>query len=308
MNTSLLFPGQGAQAVGMARDIAESDPDARAVFDRANEVLGMDLARICFEGPLDELTKSSHAQPAIFVASVACLRTFEKRQPGAAFAAAAGLSSGEWTALYQAGVLSFEDALRVLQARGRFMQQACEEQPGGMVSVIGLDLAALGKVCAGSGLEIANLNSPEQTVLSGPRAGIPAAERLAKEAGARKVIPLTVAGAFHSSLMRTAAARLGEFLASVALRPPSIPVVSNVTGQPHGDPESIRRRMVEQVTSSVQWVEGIRWMQHNGIACHLECGPGRVLSGLVKRIDKQATLLNIQDLQSLESALAGWSA
>ena len=301
MNMALLFPGQGAQMVGMAADLAAAFPACRTLFDRANAVLGYDLATICFAGPIEKLTMSCHAQPAIFVASLACLTALRQAQPDATFAAAAGLSSGEWTALYAAGVISFEDTLHVLDIRGRAMQAACEAQPGAMLSVLGMADEALARLARETGVEIANLNSPEQTVLSGPRAGIDAAEQRAREFGAKKAIRLPVAGAFHSSLMASAASQLADGLAGVQLSPPQYPVISNVTGQIHTTPDEIRRLMVRQITSSVQWVGGIRTLQAQGIQAYVECGPGKVLTGLVKRIDKQAALYNISDRSSLEA-------
>mgnify|MGYP001501593446 CR=1 FL=1 len=301
---AILFPGQGAQAVGMGKDLAEAFPACRELFQRASAVLGYDLAPVCFEGPLEKLTISAHAQPAIFVHSAACWWAWQHQHPGWTFDAAAGLSSGEWTALYLAGVVSFEDALRVLEARGRFMQEACQERPGGMISVIGADAATLDKVCAEAGIEKANLNSHEQTVLSGPREGIDRAEALCKELGIRKAIRLNVAGAFHSTLMRPAAAKLEGMLGRVAFAPPRFPVVSNVTGQPHGSPDDIRRLMVAQVYSSVHWFQGIEWLKAHGVAEYLECGPGKVLSGLVKRIDKTARLHSIQDRSGLQAPVA----
>lgn len=300
--TALIFPGQGAQAVGMGKDLAEAYPACRALFDRAGEVLGLDLAKLCFEGPLEELTRSSKAQPAIFVVSVACHAALGKAKPGLAVSAAAGLSSGEWAALHAAGVVSFEDAVRALQARGRFMQEACEEQPGTMLSVIGLGADTLKRLSGEAGVEMANMNSPEQTVLSGRKEGIEVAEKLVKEAGARKAIRLNVAGAFHSSLMAPAARKLEAFLGDVPFAEPGMPVVSNVTGRPHTTPDEIRRLMVQQVTSPVQWVSCVQWMQGQGVGTYVECGPGKVLTGLVRRIDKGAVLHNIQDHQSLGSA------
>ncbi|MBN1269777.1 MAG: ACP S-malonyltransferase [Kiritimatiellae bacterium] len=297
---AILFPGQGAQCVGMGKDLAEAFPECRALFEQANDVLGFDLARLCFEGPEDVLTQSDNAQPAIFVTSMACYRAFRMQKPEEQFRAAAGLSSGEWTALHTAGVISYEDTLRVLQARGRAMQEACRQNPGTMLSVIGLDRQKLSEISAEAGVEIANLNSPEQTVLSGRVEGIARAEELAKQAGAKRAIRLNVAGAFHSALMQPAAMKLADFLSGVTLSAPSLPVVANVTALPHESPTAIRKRMIEQVTSSVRWVESIQWMGADGINAYLECGPGRVLSGLVKRIDKQAALHNIQDRSSLD--------
>ncbi len=297
---AILFPGQGAQAVGMGKELAEGWPVARALFDRAHTVLGFDLADICFNGPIEKLTISAHAQPAIFVHSVAAWTVWQERHPGA-FDYMAGLSSGEWTALHLAGVISFDDTLKVLEARGRFMQEACEAQPGGMISIIGADASVLATVCQSNGVEMANLNSPEQTVLSGPREGIDRVETMAKELGIRKAIRLNVAGAFHSSLMRPAAIRLEAELGRIAFRDPAVPVLSNVTGLPHTGPDEIRRQMVAQVYSSVRWYQGIEFLKAQGVTSYLECGPGKVLSGLVKRIDKTASLHSIQDRSGLDA-------
>ena len=286
----------------MGRDLADRIPECRAVFDHANDVLGFDLADICFEGPREKLMKSSHAQPGIFVVSVAALTALNMERPDVVFDACAGLSSGEWAALYYAGVVSFEDTVKVLEARGRFMQEACEARPGGMVGVIGLDEEALRNVAEASGVEIANFNSPGQTVLSGPAEGIETAERMARDAGAKRAIRLEVAGAFHSSLMRPAAEKLSDYLSDVPLALPTIPVVSNVTGELHDTPEGIRSLMVEQVTASVRWVSDVECLAGMGVTTYVECGPGKVLTGLVRRIDKEAGLHNIQDQSALEAA------
>ncbi len=306
--TAILFPGQGAQTVGMAKDLAAALPECRALFDRASAVLGYDLAAICFEGPIEKLTISAHAQPGIFVSSVACLTALQARHPGLSFDYTAGLSSGEWTSLYLAGAVSFEDTLRVLEARGRFMQETCQATPGTMLTVIGADAAALDHMCAAGGAEKANLNSHEQTVLSGSRAAIDEAERVGKELGLRKLIRLNVAGAFHSTLMRPAADRLAEFLTGLSFQPTRLPVVANVTAHPHGGPETLADLMVRQVYSSVNWVGSIEWLKVQGVTRYIECGPGKVLTGLVRRIDKGASLFNITDLPSLEAAVTGLSA
>ena len=299
---AILFPGQGAQAVGMGKDLAEAYPEGRKLFDQASSGLGYDLAKVCFEGPIEELTKSSVAQPAVFVVSLVCHAALLKKYPNLRFAAAAGHSLGEWSALCAAGAISFEDALKVLEARGRFMQQACEENPGAMMAVMGQEAERLRNVSADCGIEVANFNTPEQTVLSGRQEGIDQAEQILKQMGVKKLIRLNVAGAFHSALMASAAKRLEEHLANVRFMAPTIPVVSNVTGRPHGDPAAIRQAMVQQVTSSVQWVSCIQWMQAQGVKTYVECGPGKVLTGLVRRIDKAASLHNITDLLSLETA------
>ncbi len=302
-NKALVFAGQGAQFVGMGKDLAEASAGCKALFDKADEVLGCKLSKICFEGPVEDLTKSSNCQPAIFVTSVACYKAFCEKAGDAAFSGMAGLSLGEWTALHIAGALTFEDTLKVLEARGRFMQEACEQCEGGMVSIIGLSGDKLREICGATGVEIANLNSDEQTVLSGPRDGIGRAEQMAKDAGAKRAIVLNVAGAFHSSLMEPAAKRLKEFLGGINILKPRVPVVANVTGLPHGDGVEIREAMIKQVTCSVRWLECVKWLKANGAGGYLECGPGKVLSGLIKRIDADAALCNIQDVLTLDKAV-----
>ncbi|MDZ4200011.1 MAG: ACP S-malonyltransferase [Kiritimatiellia bacterium] len=305
---ALLFPGQGAQFVGMGRDLAESLPECRQIFDRASAALGWDLAQVCFEGPDTELMRSDRAQPAIFAHSLACFEALRRRLPGASWAAAAGLSSGEWTALTASGALDLETTLRVLRVRGQAMQEACERRPGTMLSVIGLPDDKMEELCRKTGAEAANYNSPDQTVLSGSLEAIAAAETLAPELGARKAIRLAVAGAFHSSRMEPAAARLAEELQTVEFQEPAFPVYSNVTGSPHGGPASLCSAMVAQVSSPVQWVRIIRAMREHGITDFIECGPGRVLSGLVKRIDKTAGLHTIQDAAGLETVVSSLQA
>lgn len=300
---AVIFPGQGAQAVGMGKELAETIPECRAIFDQANDVLGHDLATICFDGPKEDVTRSSNAQPGIFIVSVAAVAALKARVPDISFDATAGLSSGEWAALYFAGAVSFEDALRVLQARGRYMQECCEQNPGAMIGVIGLGLPALEAIAAEADIQVANFNSPGQTVLSGTVEGVEKAEQLAKDAGAKRAIRLPVAGAFHSRLMQPAADRFLEFLSDIQLSIPAIPVISNVTGEPHGSPQSIRALMAEQVTASVQWVANVENLGKMGIKGYLECGPGKVLTGLVRRIDKEAVLHNIQDPSSLDGAV-----
>ena len=283
----------------MGRDLAEAYPECKALYTKANEILGYDLAKICWEGPESELVKSNHCQPAIFVTSAACYLALQRGRNSLAIQATAGLSLGEWSALWLAESVAFEETLRILEARGRFIQEACEERAGAMLSVIGLAPEKIKVVASSAGVEIANYNSPEQTVLSGARAGIQMAEKLAKEAGAKRAIMLNVAGAFHSSLMASAAKRLEIFIRDLTIRPPRLAVISNVTGQPHGTPDDIRRQVVLQVTSPVQWVACVQKLQQQGVTRYIECGPGRVLSGLVKRIHPGAELHNVQDCPSL---------
>jgi len=302
---AIIFSGQGAQFVGMGKDLADAFPACKALYDKADEVLGYSLSKICFEGPAEELTKSNHCQPAIFVTSIACYTALKESIPGLEVSMMAGLSLGEWSALHASGALSFEDTLRVLETRGRAMQEACDEKDGSMVSVIGLNMDQLAEICEATGVEMANLNSEAQTVLSGERANIEKAAAMATELGAKRAIVLQVAGAFHSSLMASATPKLEAVLSSVDVKAPGIPVVANVTGQPHGDAESIRAEMLKQVTGSVHWYESIHAMTAAGVGEFIECGPGAVLTGLIKRIAERGTpLYNIQDVDTLEKTVA----
>ena len=302
--TALFFAGQGAQFVGMASDFAAADPEIAALFDKANDVLGFDLKRICFEGPIEELTRSNVCQPAVFTAGVACWTALRKRLPDAEFSVAAGLSLGEWTALHVAGVLSFEDALRALEARGRFMQEACEATPSGMLTILGnISEEQLQEICAKSGMTVANRNSQQQTVLSGLLEQIPEGQKIASGMGVKTVV-LKVAGGFHSPLMEPARAKLAPILDTIEFRAPSIPVLSNVTGAPHGAPETIRDAMLRQVVEGVRWLDCVKWCLANGISQTLELGPGKVLTGLCRRIDASIAASNIQDSATLDKALA----
>ena len=301
--TALLFAGQGAQAVGMGKDFAAAFPSAQAWFDRANAALGYNLAAVCFNGPEAELTKTENAQPGIFLGSWVAFQLLKERVPSLEFAATAGLSLGEFTALTAAGGLSFEDGLRVVRRRGRFMQEACEATRGGMAAVIGLDEALTREVCAETGVVLANLNCPGQLVISGETENISKAVELAKARGARNAIPLPVAGAYHSLLMASAQPKLQAELARVKLLPPAVPVISNVTAQPHGSPNEISARLVEQVTSSVRWEESMRYLLAQGFTRFIEFGPGTALSGFMRRIDKSAQMLNVADMASLEATV-----
>jgi [acyl-carrier-protein] S-malonyltransferase len=306
--TALLFAGQGAQAVGMGKDLAEKFPLAKTWFDRANTALGYDLASICFNGPEAELTKTENAQPGIFLVSWVVFQLLKEQAPSLKFNATAGLSLGEFTALTAAGAMSFEDGLRVVRQRGRFMQEACEATRGSMAAVIGLDEAPTREVCAEAGVVLANLNCPGQIVISGEADKIAKAVELAKAKGAKRAIPLPVAGAYHSPLMTSAQPKLQAELAKVKLSLPVVPVISNVTGQAHGVAADISARLVEQVTSSVLWEKSMRHLLAQGFTRFIELGPGTALSGFMKRIDKGAQMLNVADVASLEvtgKALSG---
>jgi [acyl-carrier-protein] S-malonyltransferase len=301
--TALLFAGQGAQVVGMGKDLAEKHPSAKQWFERANSVLGYDLKAICFNGPEAELTKTENAQPGIFLVSWIAFELLKEKAPGLKFGATAGLSLGEFTALAAAGAMSVEHGLKLVRARGRFMQEACEATRGGMAAVIGLDEEPMREVCAEAGVVLANLNCPGQLVISGETEKIARACELAKGRGARRALPLPVAGAYHSPLMASAQPKLQAELAKVNLTTPSVAVISNVTGAPHEGVESIRNRLLEQVTSSVRWEQSMRYLLGQGFRQFIELGPGAALTGFMKRIDKDAIVVNVADAASLEKAL-----
>ena len=292
--TALLFAGQGAQVVGMGKDLAEQFSTAKAWFDKANHALGYDLAGVCFNGPEPELTKTENAQPGIFLVSWVAFELLKEKVPGLQFEATAGLSLGEFTALTAAGVVTFEDGLRVVRQRGRFMQEACDVTRGSMAAVIGLDETPLRDVCAEAGVELANLNCPGQIVISGEADKIIKACDLAKSKGAKRALPLSVAGAYHSKLMASAQPKLREVLAQIPINIPSVPVIHN--------------RLVEQVTSSVRWEESMRHLLAEGFTRFIELGPGSALSGFMKRIDKNVQMLNVADAASLQATVAALGA
>jgi len=244
--TALLFAGQGAQTVGMGKDLMESFPAAKGWYERANAALGYDLAAICFRGPETELTKTENAQPGIFLVSWVAFQLLKERVPLLDFQASAGLSLGEFTALTAAGVMSFEDGLSIVRQRGRFMQEACEATQGGMAAIIGLEEGPTREICEQAGVVLANLNCPGQLVISGETEKIGQACELARAKGARKALPLPVAGAYHSPLMASAQKKLKDQLSRLTVQPPKVMVVSNVTARPHETAESIRVRLVNK--------------------------------------------------------------
>ena len=296
--TAFLFPGQGAQAVGMGRQLAESLPAARRLYDEAAEVLGYDLADVCWNGPAERLNSTAISQPALFVTSLAALESLRASDPEtvAGCGAAAGLSLGEYTALVFADALSFRDGLKVVRRRGEAMQTAADATPSGMVSVLGLDQVKVEELCAAarpSGhLQIANLLCPGNIVISGAKAACDAAERLAEGLGAR-TIRLAVAGAFHTALMKPADEALAQALTQVELRPPRLPVWSNVDARPHTDPDEIRSLLVRQVLQPVLWEQTLRNLLAAGCDRFYEIGPGRVLAGLLKRVQRKVDCTNV---------------
>jgi [acyl-carrier-protein] S-malonyltransferase len=297
---AFLFPGQGAQHVGMGRSIAEKLPAARHLYEQADDILGFGLSRLCFEGPATELDTTAVSQPAIFVTSLAALELLRAENPQAIDSCemAAGLSLGEYTALVFAGALSFADGLRVVKRRGEAMQQASDATPSGMVSVLLLDREKVESIrdraAVAGRIEIANYLCPGNLALSGEKAACEkAAEFAAAEGG--KSVPLSVAGAFHTSLMKPADERLAEALASVALGKPRISVISNVDAQAHDDPETIRKNLVRQVVSPVRWEDSMRSMLSQGVSQFFEIGPGKVLRGLLKRIDRKVDCQTVND-------------
>ena len=306
--TVLMFAGQGAQVVGMGQDLASALPSTRNWFDSANAALGYDLAAICFGGPETELTKTENAQPGIFLVSWVAFQILKEQIPGLAFHATAGLSLGEFTALTAAGAMSFEDGLKVVRQRGRFMQEACEVTEGGMAALIGIEEAAAREVCDQADVVLANLNCPGQIVISGAADKIATACDLAKGKGAKRALPLTVAGAYHSPLMASAQPKLAAELAKVQVSAPAVPVISNVTALPHEEPDAIRARLVEQVTASVRWEASMRYLLAQGFTRFIELGPGTALTGFMKRIDRNAQVLNVADLASLEATAKALSS
>ena len=296
------FAGQGAQFPGMGKDLAENDTEIMALFDKANEVLGYDIKTLCFEGPAEALTKSDICQPAIFLVSMACYTAFKKRCPEAAkdIAAMAGLSLGEWSALCAAGVLDFETTLKILQARGKYMQEACEANPSGMISIMGATADQLNTILEGSGCTVSNINSDAQQVISGTHEAVAKAAELATAAGIKNVV-LKVAGAFHSPFMTPAREKLAEFIKDIPFGKPSVPVLSNATGTFHAeDGEAIKAAMLTQVDSPVHFSDCVAALMPNG-GIFAEFGPGKVLSGLIRRIDRANVVTNVQDTASLNA-------
>jgi [acyl-carrier-protein] S-malonyltransferase len=307
LKIAFIFPGQGSQYVGMGRDLYETYPEARALFDEADSILGFPLSKLCFEGPMPELGDTINAQPALLTVSVALLRILELSQLSPA--TVAGHSMGEYTALVAAGALDFADGLKLVRERGRVMKEAGEHNPGGMAAVLGLEAEALDEICqmvsqeTGGIVQLANYNSPGQIVISGHKEALGRAMELAKVRGARRVIPLAVSIASHSPLMRSAAQALADVVAQIDFHQPRVPVVANVTAAPITTVAEIREELVEQLTSMVRWVESIQYMIAQGVTAFVEIGPKNVLTGLMRRIDKSVRTVNVENVEGVKAFL-----
>jgi [acyl-carrier-protein] S-malonyltransferase len=298
-----LFPGQGAQFVGMGKDLFEQSPAARAVYENADRILGYSISQICFNGPEDQLTRTLYAQTGILVTSLAALAAVREKIPGLQPSFAAGLSLGEFTALTASGAISFEDALKLVQVRAEAMDLAAKNNPGTMAFIMGLTLAECSDIAKEAGCEVANLNAPDQTVLSGTLPSIEQACKLAEAKGAKRAMPLKVGGAFHSSLMGEAKAKLEAALASTPIQTPFCTFAPNVTAKPVTSPDEIRTLLAQQLTSSVRWVETLATAKATGVTTYMELGPGKILKGLARKCQPELEVISfggMADIKGLE--------
>ena len=295
-----VFPGQGSQNVGMGRDLYNSYSSAREVFDEANAALGFPISRLCFEGPEEELVETNNVQPAVLAVSLACLKAVQQNKEGLPSPSfVAGHSLGEYTALVAADVLSLTNAIRLVRERGRLMHEAGQKNPGGMLAIIELDREVVEDICLQTKTDVSNINCPGQIVISGSIEALAKAKNLAKMKGARRIIPLKVSGAFHSSLMEPIIGEFKEIVSSFEFHPATIPIIANVSAQPLSDIDSIKQELLSQLRCCIQWERCVEYMVSSGVSTFYEIGPGKVLSNLIKRINPQVQTFNVSGTDSI---------
>ncbi len=302
-NASWVFPGQGSQSVGMGRDLYDNVKSARAIYELADKALGLSISRLCFEGPEDELRQTINAQPALVTAAFACLEAVREIGEGKLSVPAfvAGHSLGEYTALAVAGVFDFATTVRLARERGRLMHEAGQKRAGSMAAILGLDEARLAEVCRQTDTVMANINCPGQIVISGAAENVTKAMEMATAAGASRAIALQVSGAFHSTLMQPAVEGMTGYLGATTFNNPTIPVIGNTTAEPMTTAEAVKTDLRDQLTSPVLWQRTIEYMVSKGVTTFIEIGPGRVLTGLIRRINKEAKTINLGDLEAIKS-------